>query len=203
VTFNDQATRNLSSSGHVFFQTAEPLMDRDVNGEVDVYVWKDGEVSLISSGQSGHGSHFVDANADGSSAFFLTHQRLAASDTDSSQDVYVARVDGGFPPPEPPPPDCQGDTCQGEPTSPPADEAPGSGSLEGAGNREPETGNASCSRFDRKAKRAAKRSRKLRRRARKAGSRRRLRLLKAEARTQKRKSKRLERRARNCRGGSR
>ena len=42
----------MTTDGRVFFDSREPLVLRDTNGNQDAYEWKDGEVFLISSGTS-------------------------------------------------------------------------------------------------------------------------------------------------------
>ena len=69
---------------------------RDINGKADVYMWEDGELSLISTGKAARPSKFVDASADGDDVFFTTRERLVGADVDDQVDVYDARVGGGF-----------------------------------------------------------------------------------------------------------
>jgi hypothetical protein len=121
--------RVLSSSGkRVFFDSADALVSSDSNanpvsglGVTDVYEWEaEGEgscvagsescLAILSNGALPQGASFVDASSDGADAFFLTASSLVKSDP-GSQDVYDARVNGGFPvvPPTIP---CEGDACQ-------------------------------------------------------------------------------------------
>jgi hypothetical protein len=127
--------RSLSDDGsRVFFDSADVLAVSDSNNRPDVYEWEApgagtcarefGCVGLISSGRSGAASTFIDASADGSDAFFLTDSSLYPPDP-GSLDVYDARIDGGFRPPETPIP-CEGDSCQ---ALPPAPEDPTPGTL--------------------------------------------------------------------------
>ncbi len=105
--------RNLTSDGErAFFETAERLVDGDTNGKTDVYMWSEGELSLISTGQGAEGAEFIDASASGDDVFFTTREQLVGRDTDELVDVYDARVGGGFPDPPPPQP-CLEDGCQG------------------------------------------------------------------------------------------
>ena len=113
---------NLSSSGsRVFFQSSEGLLPEDVNGTEpgnncstplvcsDVYEWEavgtgscttpnhaGGCLYLLSTGESERSSYFVNASADGSSAFIITSSALVPADQDELTDVYSARVDGGL-----------------------------------------------------------------------------------------------------------
>ena len=96
----------------VFFETDESLVDEDVNGVSDVYMWDGGLRSkLISSGRGLYDSHFLDASASGDDVFIATQNQLVASDRDDSIDAYDVRVNGGFLEDAPRP--CAGDECQG------------------------------------------------------------------------------------------
>lgn len=135
--------RYLSSDGQVIFETSTRLVNEDTNGLVDVYAWKDGRATLISSGRATSDVRFADANADGSSVFFVTRDRLSAWDTDTRADLYVARRDGGQPEPnERPVSTCRGDDCQGTPGGPVALPTLGTVGFVGTGNR-PEVTDAS------------------------------------------------------------
>lgn len=130
-------TRNLSSDGSaVVFESDEALSPADSNGRSDVYEWREGTTTLISSGQSAGGSQFVDASADGLDIFFTTRERLVGSDKDDQKDLYDARVGGGFPEAVPPVL-CQGDECQGAPPAPPSLAAPVTSTFVGDGNSRP------------------------------------------------------------------
>ena len=119
--------------GSAVFTTTDALAPSDTNGTVDVYLWHEGRVSLISSGKPSDDKNFTAGNeAFGGSAnvaalispsgrdvFFTTTARLISSDVDTVIDTYDARVDGGFDLSVPPA--CLGDTCQSPPSaSPPA-----------------------------------------------------------------------------------
>ena len=107
--------RNVLADGKVFFQTAEPLQPQDTNAAQDVYEFDHGQVKLLTSG-SGANSELIDTSADGKSVFFITPNSLVGKDIDGGYpDVYVARVDGGFPEPPPAAAGCSGDDCQGAP----------------------------------------------------------------------------------------
>ncbi len=117
-------SQNLSADGErVFFETERQLVDRDVNGKADVYMWSNGEISLISTGSAASHSEFLGASASGDDVFFTTRQRLVGADTDEAVDVYDARVGGGFPE-SPPPPPCVADECQPPFSAPPLLAAP-------------------------------------------------------------------------------
>jgi hypothetical protein len=148
------ASRALSDSGNrLFFESFDTLLPADRNGKADVYEWErvgsgdcdasapsfstasGGCLSLISSGMSTSDSQFVDASTSGDDVFFATTAGLLAHDV-GLEDVYDARVNGGFPPPPTPPAPCEGEACQGLP-SPPNDPTPGSSSFSGSGNLPP------------------------------------------------------------------
>ncbi len=132
-------SRALSDDGdRIFFESTDALVQRDTNGKRDVYQWElediggctaqsaefdsssGGCISLISSGKDEKDTEFVDASADGSEVFIRTGERLVSQDP-GLIDIYVARVDGGFPPPAENPIPCEGEDCQpaGSPGAPP------------------------------------------------------------------------------------
>ncbi len=138
ATVSPYLSHPLSSDGHVFFSTGDPLVDSDLNGARDVYEYDSasGEVRLLSTGRSPADSFFLDATPDGKEVFFSTRERLLGWDADNAADLYTAREGGGFV--EPPPVDssvCSGETCLGTPTPPPP--VPGSGSSTAAGPQDP------------------------------------------------------------------
>lgn len=118
----------VANDGAVFFETANPLVPQAVNGLPDVYEYRGGQVSLISSGQD-TGTHVNDSldsiTPSGSDVFFQTYDQLVPQDTDFQEDTYDARVGGGFAEP-PPPPHCEGDACQGPLSGSPVLLSPGS-----------------------------------------------------------------------------
>jgi hypothetical protein len=94
--------RYLSDSGRLFFDTPDALVPTDTNGLEDVYEYEPDSVGscgfsggclgLISSGTSGQESAFMDASQNGNDVFFQTAAQLVPADTDSSFDIYDARV---------------------------------------------------------------------------------------------------------------
>ena len=101
--------RYLADGGRLFFDSPVALVSQDGNRKEDVYEYEPagqgtctatsptfvsssgGCVNLLSNGSSGSESAFLDADADGANAFFLTTSQLAAGDQDSAFDVYDAR----------------------------------------------------------------------------------------------------------------
>jgi hypothetical protein len=138
--------RVLSDNGNrVFFESTDVLSPTDTNGVQDVYEWeKDGEgtcgqaqgcISLISGGTSSEASSFMDASGDGSNAFFVTRQQLAAGDTDQEVDLYDAREEGGIATTAAPV--CSGTGCQGTPAAPPVFAIAPTETFSGVGNFPP------------------------------------------------------------------
>ena len=64
--------------------------------QANVYEYREGNVSLISSGQDTRGSELDFISPMGTDVFFQTFDQLVSRDTDSQEDTYDARVDGGF-----------------------------------------------------------------------------------------------------------
>jgi len=165
------APRVLSEDGsRVFFESHEALVPRDTNGTWDVYQWEKpgkgsceegsetfsdasgGCVELISSGLSPTKSTFLDADPFGDSIFFSTQSSLVEADY-GLNDVYVARVGGGFPEPNGHE-ECEGEACQ-SPPPPPPEVTPSSELVQGAGNVTP-VGPRRCPKGKRRVKRAGK-----------------------------------------------
>jgi hypothetical protein len=71
----------------------------------------------------------------GGDIFFTTADQLVPQDTDTQQDIYDARTDGGFPLPSVPV--LCGESCQGAPASQPLFGTPTSATLSGLGNLAP------------------------------------------------------------------
>jgi hypothetical protein len=97
------ASRVLSDSGRLFFDSPDNLVPTDVNGRVDVYEYEpDGEgscpaggsgcVALISSGHGNGDSVFVDASVGGNDVFFTAPDRLVLADVDAATDMYDAHA---------------------------------------------------------------------------------------------------------------
>jgi WD40-like Beta Propeller Repeat len=107
--------RNLSADGtRVVFEADGRLVPEDGNGQKDVYLWEEGGLHLVSSGQSGAPSRLIGASADLGDIFFVTDDPLVSGDLDDHFDVYDARVAGGIPSQHPRPSSpCEGEDCQG------------------------------------------------------------------------------------------
>lgn len=151
-------SRYLSDSGRLFFDSRDALVPQDVNGAEDVYELEPlgvgdctaasaafsersrGCVGLISSGNSGQASAFLDASAGGGDVFFLTTAKLSPQDLDTALDVYdahqcIAAAPCLSPPFVQPPPCSTGDSCKPPPSPQPEIFGPGpSETPSGTGN---------------------------------------------------------------------
>lgn len=118
-----------------FFQSRSRLVPEDTDGAYDVYQWRRGELSLISTGSSTtDGAFFVGNDRSGRNVYLATRDRLTWQDKDSVLDVYTARLGGGIPEPQPPARcDAPGGACQAPGATPGAprvdSDAPGGGNA--------------------------------------------------------------------------
>jgi hypothetical protein len=127
--------RGVSTDGErIFFDSPDPLVGRDTNGDLDAYEWENGTIFLISSGTSSDYSLFLDNSQSGGDVFFATSDELVQGDNDAGFDVYDARIPrpGDNPPPSAVP--CSGDVCQGPPSVAQLLGAPPSATFNGAEN---------------------------------------------------------------------
>jgi hypothetical protein len=104
----------MTTDGRVFFDSREPLVLRDTNGNKDAYEWEDGEVFLISSGTSPFDQGMLSVSRSGKDAYFFTRDSLAPEDQNGSlMRIYDAREGGGFFHVPAPPPCAASDECHG------------------------------------------------------------------------------------------
>jgi WD40-like Beta Propeller Repeat len=159
----------LSEDGSaVLFESSDALLPADVNGRWDVYLYRAGRLSLISTGTSSVNSSAGGLSSDGSNAIVLTNQSLVGQDIDDgATDVYDARVNGGFPAPALANPCETADACQHPPPPPPEMLAPAT-TAPGRGNPQPKKAKKPCKHAKKK---RAKCGRKHKGRKHKAGSR--------------------------------
>jgi hypothetical protein len=158
-----QPTLISDDGSQVFFDSAEPLVPGDTNGEVDVYEWeRDGAggcrlgvgcVYLLSGGAGTTSSWLVGADATGDNVFFVTRAQLSPQDGNENYDLYDARVDGVQPVL---PPACSGTGCQGVPGQAPTFATPSSVTFEGVGNFAPPAETATPAKPKAKSKSKAK-----------------------------------------------
>jgi hypothetical protein len=113
---------SITDDGRVFFTTPGALVLNDTDNRLDVYEWAEGSPQLISSGTSQFDSGLLSVSADGTDAFFFTHDDLAeAEDRNGTLTrIYDARAGGGFFAIPPPPPCKASDECHGAGTQAPA-----------------------------------------------------------------------------------
>jgi len=117
----------------VFFDTADALVPRVSAGVLRVYEWHDGTISLITSPQDPNDSFYLGSSANGGDVFFGTHAQLVTQDTDSSGDLYDARIGGGFPASAAGAP-CIGDACLGAASTHSAMLSPATAAFAGPAN---------------------------------------------------------------------
>jgi hypothetical protein len=139
-----------------FFETAVALVPFDHNEARDVYEWRAGEVSLISTGGGEAPSYLYAMSSDGRDVFIATSATLLPSDTDGgARSIYDAREGGGFPVPGLEPP-CQENACKGAPNPVPALPPPASPTLNDSGNVNELPARRRCGKGRRAVKRAAR-----------------------------------------------
>jgi hypothetical protein len=143
-----EGRRTISEDGSVVvFQSDDALTPQVHGGTRNVYLWRGGNVYLISDGipagnEPGGGTikaaeqaGLVGIDASGQNVFFTTEAKLVGQDGDELSDLYDARIGGGFPAPKVN--ECVGEACQGAPSAPPGPLSPGSLSPSGQGNLAP------------------------------------------------------------------
>jgi DNA-binding beta-propeller fold protein YncE len=144
---------------YVFFESPVGLVPQalddvaiETNGALaeNVYEWREGQVHLISDGRDASATPvaprtegassvlLLGSDATGANVFFRTADQLVPQDTNTGDDYYDARICAASspcigPPPQSPVP-CNGDGCQGTPTSPPTEPGGGSSTLSGSAN---------------------------------------------------------------------
>jgi hypothetical protein len=137
---NQGAAFRISRDGNtIAFTTAKALIPADVNGGYDVYEWRNGAVRLITDGETkfspGLASpDLADVDANGKNVFFaVADPGLTGYEADNVDNVYDARIGGGFPRPTSPL-HCSEESCQGPLQAAPVLEQPASSSFSGRGN---------------------------------------------------------------------
>ena len=151
--FNNRFPQGVDDKGDVYFDTSARLVQADVNGTRDVYVYENGAARLISPGTRPFDAVFADMSEDGRDVFFTTQQKLVGRDNDEAIDVYDARVGGGLPAQSPPPPkECLRDDCKATPNAGPELPFGGSEALSGPGNVKPAKRKVICGKGKRKVK---------------------------------------------------
>jgi hypothetical protein len=131
--------RRVNDAGQALFDTPTGLVPEDTNGTRDVYVFQNGEASLISPGTSPNSSYVADASASFDDIFFITDQPLVGQDSDNQYDVYDARVGGGIASQSghPPDPGCSAADCRAAMPSSPRPPSAGSEAVSGTSSSPP------------------------------------------------------------------
>ncbi|HEX2160660.1 MAG TPA: hypothetical protein VHF88_02455 [Thermoleophilaceae bacterium] len=141
-----------------FLQSRSRLVPEDTDSAYDVYQWRNGDLSLVSTGKSGSdGALYMGNDRTGRNVYFVTRDNLTWQDIDVVADVYTARVGGGIP--QPPPPQVCGvlaDACHG-PGPAPAPVPPRTTDDGGGGNATPARKTLNVRRPSRRALRRAAR----------------------------------------------
>ena len=161
-TSQERSDFSLSGDGQtVAFITQERLVHLDVNGDTDIYEWRNGATRLITDGlsdfQTGFAAPQVRAiDADGSDVLFVLvppSGSLTGFEQDELLNLYDARIGGGFEPPSPVV-HCIEDSCQGPLVPPPVPGQSGSAGYSGYGNlAKPKKSRKPCAKKRGKAKR--------------------------------------------------
>jgi hypothetical protein len=165
--------------GAVFFLSPDALTPQALSDQTDsigqpepnVYEYRAGHVYLISDGQdvstvkSAPGVRLIGSDATGEDVFFTTSDPLVAQDTDTQQDIYDARVGGGFPAPASPA-GCLSEECRGPLDVIPALPGPGSAAQVAEGASAP--ANTTVTSKPEQKRKSAKHKKKTRKRARRA-----------------------------------
>jgi NHL repeat len=150
-----------ASGVSVFFETRLSLLPDDTNaGHWDTYEWREGQLALVSPGNTDDHSYFSGVSADGEDAFFNTTARIDPREiSDKDFDVYDARVGGGFPStPAPLPCDVLAGGCGGPALPAPATLTPVTPVFVGPGNVTlGERATRDCSGLNKKLKKARRR----------------------------------------------
>ncbi|MGE5282607.1 MAG: TolB family protein [Chloroflexota bacterium] len=83
---------------HIFFVTAEPLVEADEDESADIYLRAGGETTLVSTGPiGGNGAYSAGlhgVSSDGSKAFFTTKERLTVDDDFAGEEDIYSRAAG-------------------------------------------------------------------------------------------------------------
>lgn len=91
--------RRISEDGEtIVFKTAEALLPGEAGGLTDSFLWRAGQLHRL-PGTGDPDSQLEDVptlSANGSTVAFTSYSQLLPQDGDTTIDVYVARVGGGF-----------------------------------------------------------------------------------------------------------
>jgi hypothetical protein len=127
---NATSSLSVAADGTVAFESREALTPGATRGGRNVYEYRSGEVFLISPGDEAVlfqrepgetrllGVSELGVGEGDGNVFFSTSSQLVPQDTNTQEDWYDAREDGGFPGPVVQP-GCVGEACQGASGAPP------------------------------------------------------------------------------------
>jgi sugar lactone lactonase YvrE len=147
----------VTEDGALFFTSEARLAAGDTNGARDVYMFKNGQPSLISPGNGPFDAIFGEVTPSGNDVFFSTAQKLVGRDDDQSTDIYDARIGGGLASQNPPPTEeCLRDDCKATPNAGPELPFGGSEALAGPENVHPKKGRKHCGKNRRAVKKKGK-----------------------------------------------
>jgi len=109
-----QVGLGLDGSGRVFFDSGDAMAPRDLDEKQDAYEYSNGELRLISTGESPFDSRLLGVSVDGVDAYFFTRDTLVPQDENGDLvKIYDARAGGGFEYISPPPQCRASDECHG------------------------------------------------------------------------------------------
>jgi hypothetical protein len=144
MTRNENVHLLSDDGSRIFFDSPDALVPSDTNGRFDVYEYEQagagscqsapGCVYLISGGRAEEDTWVSGASANGDDVFFVTREALVSQDGDENDDMYDARVGGGFAVGGVAAPACVGESCKAPPAQSPVFGAPASTAIVGAGN---------------------------------------------------------------------
>jgi hypothetical protein len=137
--------RWISTNGsRVYFNSAEPLVSNDTNGQQDVYEWErdgsggctkeDGCVYLLSGGANDSAAWLIGGSESGDDIFIISRTAFVPEDGNEAYNVFDVRVGGVQ---SATPLACSETGCQGAPAPPPAFATPPSVTFTGPGNFPP------------------------------------------------------------------
>jgi hypothetical protein len=130
--------RGLSVDGKVFFSSTDRLVGKDQTAAQDVYVYDNGRIGILTSGNDSADSFIADNSDDGAHVFVYTRAALVGADGDSREfDAYDIHVGGGFLEAPSRPLPCEGEACRVMASPVPEIVQFPSSHLAASGNRKP------------------------------------------------------------------
>jgi len=130
--YNDHGryASSLASDGSaVAFETGDPLVPGDRDENRDVYIWNEGELSLLTPAPVQGNAYLLGMSTDARDVFFTSTAPVLAQDVDGGDtDIYDVRIEGGFPGGDGSGGvgTCAGESCQPPAAAPPPGVSPGS-----------------------------------------------------------------------------